>query len=358
MFCSLTDKGRMEHMKEMKLERIGAIINQMYIGRRGKGYYDCLMEEDRIKYGVEEGVGGSENPYHVAALQMIERYSNGLVLDVGAGLRNVYYGNVVNLDIVGYATTDVVAVGESLPFKDGVFDAVHSNAVLEHVKDPWTCAREIVRVLKPGGEIMCCVPFLQPFHSCPHHYYNMTCEGLKNLFQGIKVSTVEVYDALRPMTTLQLIINDWASELRGRTKERFLNMKLQDFLYSYRWMDDPIVTELPEERHFKLACGHTLFGRKDGSLGYELKITRAVYGARDVWKNVLPQIVNNEKLLTDNTLTISVHRRIDELFGDPCPGVAKELVIDWNKVNGCNIIAQGTIKAAEFAGKLRTPIIL
>lgn len=73
-------------------------------------------------------------------------------------------------------------VGEVLPFKNNSFDALISLAVLEHVKDPWRCVSEILRELKPGGEIICCVSFLQPFHGYPHYYYNMTAQGLKNIF--------------------------------------------------------------------------------------------------------------------------------------------------------------------------------
>jgi SAM-dependent methyltransferase len=100
-----------------------------------------------------------------------------------AGLRDIYYDNVVNYEIVDYDTTDVIGPGERLPFRDGVFDAVISIAVLEHVRDPFACAAEIVRVLKPGGELVCSVPFLQPLHGYPHHYYNMTPQGLRALFE-------------------------------------------------------------------------------------------------------------------------------------------------------------------------------
>ena len=79
---------------------------------------------------------------------------------VARGRRAVYFDNVVNFEIVPYDTTDVRGVGEELPFRDASFDAVVSIAVLEHVKDPFRCAREIARVLKPGGELICAVPFL------------------------------------------------------------------------------------------------------------------------------------------------------------------------------------------------------
>ena len=77
----------------------------------------------------------------------------------------------------------MLGVGEALPFKDNAFDAVLSLSVLEHVRDPFACAAEIARVLKPGGKLICCVPFLQPLHGYPHHYYNMTGQGLRALFE-------------------------------------------------------------------------------------------------------------------------------------------------------------------------------
>ncbi len=107
-------------------------------------------------------------------LALIKKHQNGFIVDCGVGCREIYCPNVVNFEIVAYSSTDVRGVGEKLPFNDNSFDAVIFIAVLEHVKDPWLLAKEIVRVLKPGGDLICCVPFFQPLHSYPHHYYNMT----------------------------------------------------------------------------------------------------------------------------------------------------------------------------------------
>lgn len=41
--------------------------------------------------------------------------------------------------------------GESFPFADACFDAVVSNATLEHLRDPAATFREVRRVTKPGG---------------------------------------------------------------------------------------------------------------------------------------------------------------------------------------------------------------
>ena len=63
-------------------------------------------------------------------------------------------GNISANDYDGFA----LDLGESLPFKDGVFDAVISIAVLEHVRDPFRCAAEIVRGSSPAGSSSAACP--------------------------------------------------------------------------------------------------------------------------------------------------------------------------------------------------------
>lgn len=52
----------------------------------------------------------------------------------------------------------VSAAGENLPFSDEVFDLILSHEVLEHVQDDRAAAREMVRVLAPGGRLVIFVP--------------------------------------------------------------------------------------------------------------------------------------------------------------------------------------------------------
>ncbi len=53
-----------------------------------------------------------------------------------------------------------------LPFKDGAFDAVICSEVLEHILDSRKAVRELVRVLRLGGELVISVPRYLPERIC------------------------------------------------------------------------------------------------------------------------------------------------------------------------------------------------
>ena len=59
----------------------------------------------------------------------------------------------------------VVGGGEALPFRDASFDAVVLVDVLEHIADDHGVTREIHRVLRPGGRVLCTVPENQRLYS-------------------------------------------------------------------------------------------------------------------------------------------------------------------------------------------------
>lgn len=57
-------------------------------------------------------------------------------------------------------TYRVKASGGALPFKDGSFDLVTANMVVEHVGDPTQFLGDIFRVLRPGGHFVFVTPNL------------------------------------------------------------------------------------------------------------------------------------------------------------------------------------------------------
>jgi hypothetical protein len=263
--------ARVRPVKAKKIKRIKKIIKpgaRYSMVDTSGGPALCFLNDDlKARYGVEDTDNVSSHNYGPNVVELIQKYKEGMLLDCGAGKRPVYYDNVVNYEIANYNTTDVLGVAEELPFTDNAFDAVISVAVLEHVRQPFKAAAEIVRVLKPGGTLFCCVPFLQPFHGYPSHYYNMTHVGLANLFRELDVVSQDVYDSTGPIHTLVWFLREWASGLAGQTREDFLNMKvgeLTDDAFSY--VRKPFVTELPESTNFTIASATAITAIKTAAV--------------------------------------------------------------------------------------------
>lgn len=154
----------------------------------------------------------SAHPYAPGSLALIQRHPEEWILDLGAGGKDVDFPNVVQLDIFKFPCTDVIASADALPFKDGVFSGVVSQAVFEHLKYPDAVVREIWRVCKPGAEIKIDTAFLQPEHGYPDHYFNATMSGLKHWFRDFDLldESIEAYQ--HPMHSLSWFL---ASYLDG-----------------------------------------------------------------------------------------------------------------------------------------------
>jgi len=96
----------------------------------------------------------------------------GRILDAGCGtqpyrrlLREASQVVGVDLSRTEGRRPDVLFDGHRLPFRDGSFDGVLCNQVLEHVFTPEQFLRELLRVLAPGGRLVLTVPFAWGEHS-------------------------------------------------------------------------------------------------------------------------------------------------------------------------------------------------
>jgi SAM-dependent methyltransferase len=112
--------------------------------------------------------------------------SNGVVINIGSGNQVMRQG-VINIDMMNYDNVDIVADIQDLPFRANTLDAVINIAVLEHVLEPSTVLKEVHRVLKPGGRVYTCIPFMQPFHASPHDYQRYTLPGIRYLHKDFEI---------------------------------------------------------------------------------------------------------------------------------------------------------------------------
>jgi len=128
--------------------------------------------------------------------------ADALCLSIGGGPTRVD-PRLVNLNIGPFANVDVVADAYALPYATGSVDAVHCEAVLEHLEFPDQAVREMYRVLRSGARVYAATPFLQAFHGYPDHFQNFTLNGHRRLFERAGFSIERIGPAVGPIFALR-----------------------------------------------------------------------------------------------------------------------------------------------------------
>ncbi len=82
----------------------------------------------------------------------------------------------------GARAVDHVGPAHDLPVHDESYDAVLCTQVLEHVPNPDEVARELHRILRPGGRLYLTVPLAWELHEMPFDFYRYTASGLARIF--------------------------------------------------------------------------------------------------------------------------------------------------------------------------------
>lgn len=125
------------------------------------------------------------------------KYISGITLDVGAG--GAKYTDFYRAHAAKYVTSDMMAAphidhvedAHAMSFADNSFDTVVSNQMIEHVFRPWEVAREMIRVVKPGGHVVITAPFTAGEHRDPNDLFRYTAQGLSSLFEGDDTEVIE-----------------------------------------------------------------------------------------------------------------------------------------------------------------------
>jgi ubiquinone/menaquinone biosynthesis C-methylase UbiE len=148
--------GQQEHQKE-------------YFDAEFREYHEYAPERWRVSFNerifsaldlpgsggpfLDVGVGGSGATVIEAARMGIS--AAGCDLSV-PGIRSAR--RFADSEGVGKSVTLVACAAESLPFADGAFASASIVAVLEHLDNDGEAARELARVIRPGGRVWVTVP--------------------------------------------------------------------------------------------------------------------------------------------------------------------------------------------------------
>ena len=192
----------------------------------------------------------------------------GLTLHLGAGASARRHPNCIEFEHKIFRHTDVVGDARTLPFLDQIFDRVFAFNVFEHLRDPVQAARDIHRVLKPGGEVVIHTAFLQPLHEAPHHYYNATEFGVREWFRDFAIERCEVSGNFSPGFMLGFLAATLLDVLpEGEARHEVARTTLGQWAEFWRRKADPppgfgALLTLPADLQKRVAGGFELRARK------------------------------------------------------------------------------------------------
>ncbi len=261
------NESRIARMRARKLRRVAFRRPPVAPAEPGLPL-DFLSPEVIAAFGFPDAPPISAHQYPPPLMNQVRGNRGALFLDLGAGLRHSYQSNVVNADIHPWVSTDVVCIGEDLPFADAQFDHVLCLAVLEHTRRPWDVAREIHRVLKPGGTVLVDYPFLQPVHGYPHHYFNATPQGCASLFtDGFDIESLEIGGHQHPAIAVNWILTVWRNGLPPDQAHMFEALSVGELVAGPldRLLAAPYAVALHPEMKRVIASGSMLKAVKRGS---------------------------------------------------------------------------------------------
>lgn len=174
------------------------------------------------------------DPFHIShstierALRRHAAMIRGRTLDIGCGEKpyrrlfpsaKPYWGTETSHTFVRRSGADVTALGEALPFADGIFEGIVCTEVLEHVPDPSAFLAEVFRVAAPGAVVLLTTPQTWGLHEEPYDFYRYTKYGLYHLFTRTGLQILDVSPTTGTLATVGQRLSSFCFyELGGRRR--------------------------------------------------------------------------------------------------------------------------------------------
>jgi SAM-dependent methyltransferase len=122
----------------------------------------------------------------------------GDTIDIGGGGGDSYISFVNRSEDVTFQTFDL-KVGSSIDFEkdnlpalNGTYDTVLFLNVMEHIFNYQHIADEVVRITKPGGQLIGFVPFLMWYHPDHRDFFRYTHEALQIIFEKTGATNIKI----------------------------------------------------------------------------------------------------------------------------------------------------------------------
>ncbi len=122
----------------------------------------------------------------------------GEVIDIGGGRSESYLPDMGRSADVVFRTFDLKAgqqvdfEKDTLPVADGAYDTVLFLNVMEHIFNHQHIANEVVRIVRPGGQLIGFVPFLMWYHPDHSDYFRYTHESLEKIFKTAGATSTHI----------------------------------------------------------------------------------------------------------------------------------------------------------------------
>lgn len=119
--------------------------------------------------------------------------------------------------------------------REGEYDVVICEQVLEHVADPFAAAANLRRLCAPGGHVIVSTPFLVRVHELPEYglkdYWRFTPRGLRTLLEagGLEVEQVDSWGNRR---ALRGNVDRWSAYRRWHPLRNEPDLPLQVWAFA------------------------------------------------------------------------------------------------------------------------------